>query len=132
APSAARINQTYTVSVTVTADGFPVQGAALKWTVTGGEILVGENLTDVNGNAQLTLKQTSETLKITVQAAKLGYATAEASKSVTAIVPKPPSTPTLSIFGFEIPLITVMTIIAVMIAAMLCTYTYLKRKARKT
>ena len=132
APSAARINQTYTVSVTVTADGFPVQGAALKWTVTGGEILAGENLTDVNGNAQLTLKQTSETLKITVQAAKLGYATAVASKSVMAIAPKPPSAPTLNIFGFEIPLLTVMTIIAVIVAAMLCTYTYLKRKARKT
>lgn len=125
APSTASINQTYTVSVSVSADGFPLQGAAVNWTVTGGEILAVENLTDVNGNARLTVKQTSETLRLTVKAAKLGYAAAEVSKSVTAIVPKPP---TINILGFEVPLLTVMTVIAVVVAAMLCTYIYMKRR----
>jgi len=128
APSAVRINQTFTVNIAVTSDGYPVQNATVKWTVIGGEILAKENVTDENGNAYLTLKQTSETLRLTVQATKLGYWRAEASKSIEAKTPKPPSPLTVNILGFEIPLLTIMIITAGIVAALLCIYLYLRAR----
>jgi len=108
----------------------PVEGASLGWTVSGAEVVAAENVTDADGIAIITLKQTSEKTVLTVKASKPGFSAAEAYRSVAAIVPieQPPS---VNIFGFEVPIFTLALAIAVLVAALIVAYTILKLKFRK-
>jgi len=130
APSAVRINQTVNVKAFVSYGTLPVVGASLEWAVSGAEVIAAENVTDADGSAAITLKQTSEKAVLTVKASKPGFLAAEAGKSVAAIVPieRPPS---INIFGFEVPIFTLALAIAVLVAALIVVYTILKLKFRK-
>jgi len=130
APSAVRINQTFTVKAFVSSRGFPVRNASVEWRVSGAEVLAQENVTDTDGGAAITLKQISEKASVTVKASKPGYLAAEAGKSVAAIVPIPPS-PAINIFGYEVPISTLAFATAILVAALLFAYTILKLKFRR-
>jgi|GEM_PF-1970716 len=130
APSTVRINQTFTVRSIVSSGGFPAQGASVEWRISGADVLEGENVTDTNGIATITLKQTSEKAVITVKASKPGYLTAEASKSVVAIVPIS-TPPTFNILGYEIPINTLALTMAVIVTMLLIAYIFVKLRLQK-
>lgn len=130
APTHVRINQTFALKARVTSEGVPIQDVKLNWIVEGGIILVEENFTDRNGEARLTVKQTSKTLTITAEALKPGYEKATASKSVEAPPPEKPSKPPLplgelEILGFKIPVLILLTITVITII-LIAIYIYLK------
>ena len=129
APTAVRINQTFTLKVFVSYGMLPVEGASLEWAVSGAEVVAAGNVTDAYGAATITLKQTSEKAVLRVKASKPGFQEAEASKSVAAIVSieKPPS---INFFGFEVPIFALALTIAVVVAALIVAYTILKLKFR--
>jgi hypothetical protein len=130
APSAVRINQTVNVKAFVSYGTLPVEGASVEWAVSGAEVIAMENVTDADGSAAITLKQTSEKAVLTVKASKPGFSAVEAGKSVAAIVPIE-QPPLISIFGFEVPIFTLALAIAILVAALIVAYTILKLKFRK-
>jgi len=131
-PTIAKINQTFTVSVTATSRGYPVKNAFVIWMVMGGEIMAEEQLTNENGSAQAFIKQTSEKLELLVQVSKPSYLTAEKGRTVEVAAPlKPPSELTLHILGLEVPISTIIIVVAIMGVALLLIYMYLKTKRFK-
>jgi hypothetical protein len=129
-PSNVRINQTFTVRSIVSSRGFPVQGALVEWRISGAEVLEAENATDTDGKATITLKQTAEKAVITVKASKPGYLAAETSRSVLAIVPIP-TTPTINILGYEVPINTLALTMAVIVTMLLIAYIFVKLRLQK-
>jgi len=130
-PDQVRLNQTVTVSVEATSRSLPVKDVAVEWTVIGGTVQAEENRTGSDGKAYLTFKQTSGTLTLIVQASKIGYETAVVSKSIEVLTPKPETKPRpleINILGLKIPLLTLMIIIACLVAALIGIYTYVKIK----
>jgi len=129
APSAVRINQTFSVKATVSYRGLPVGGASLEWTASGVEVIALVNLTDAEGGASIILKQASKRGFITVKASKPGFLPAEAGKSVAAIVPTEEA-PSINILGFELPISTLALAIAGLVGALTIAYIILKLKFR--
>ncbi len=133
APSQAKINEVISVTVLVTSYGVPIANAELSWTITGGEIISGINVTDVNGEAHLKVKLTKETLRITINAFKTGYSIASETKVVRAILPpKPPAPLIIEFFGFKITVFTIIIIISVLLIILIILYLYLKSRYLKS
>jgi len=130
APSTVFLNQTFNVKAYVSYGGLPVEGASVEWTVSGAEVIDVGNVTDADGCVYVTLKQKTEKTILTVRVFKHGFSDAKAVKVVSAIA-SIERQPSLSVFGFEIPILTLAVALAVLVAILIVAYMILKFKFRR-
>lgn len=130
-PKTIMINQTFTAQVNVTSYGYPVQGAEVKWNALGGVIKSEETETDENGTAAAQIVQTFEQLNLKAQASKQGYGKETVQKNIKITVQTERKELTISILGFNVNVFVLLIIGALIIAAGLGAYVYLKYRKNK-
>jgi len=130
-PFSIRINQTFTATLQVTSGGEPVPNAGVQWTALGAVILMEDQVTDENGIATLQLIQKYDQLKISAGINKTGYKPNAASKSITISQEIEESVLTMTLLGYEVQVFTLLIVLAVIIAAAVGAYVYIKYKASK-
>jgi hypothetical protein len=129
-PKSIVLNQTFTVQVNVTSFDQPIAGAEVKWTALGGVIKGEDAETDEDGVARAEIVQKYEQLNLKAEIVKPGYLKEMTQKSIKITQAKKTEL-TISILGYEVSLFVVLIVLALIVAASLGAYLYMKYRKRK-
>lgn len=89
-PTSIETGKTSTITVTVAANGLPIQGANVALSASGGTLGLTTGQTDVNGNFTTSFTDsTAETVTISASATKTGYTPSDAHQTTVAITVPP-------------------------------------------
>ncbi len=132
APEVVKLNEEFEVEVYAFSYGAPIGGARVSWSISGGEVIAGSNVTDENGMARLIVRQKMESLKLTITIFKAGYMSIEKTINIRASIPlgKPP-TLTIELLGYSLSVFTVIIVVSVITSFLIIAYIYLKYRMAK-